>query len=44
VTRAFRELASQFHPDRHPDASEPDRRVMEQRFAALSAAYHTIIG
>jgi hypothetical protein len=44
VTRAFRELASQFHPDRHLDASEPDRRVMEQRFAALSAAYHTIIG
>jgi hypothetical protein len=44
VTRAFRELASQFHPDRHLGASESDRRVMEQRFAALSAAYHALIG
>jgi hypothetical protein len=43
VTRAFRELAAHFHPDRHQGASEPERRLMEQRFAALSAAYHALI-
>jgi hypothetical protein len=43
VTRAFRELASQVHPDRHPEAPAPERREMEQRFAALSAAYHALI-
>jgi DnaJ-domain-containing protein 1 len=43
VTRAFRELASQVHPDRHQAAPAPERRAMEQRFAALSAAYHTLI-
>jgi hypothetical protein len=43
VTRAFRELASRVHPDRHQTASVPERRAMEQRFAALSAAYHALI-
>ena len=44
VTRAFRDLASQVHPDRHQGAPELERRAMEQRFAALSAAYHALIG
>jgi hypothetical protein len=44
VTRAFRDLASRFHPDRHLDAPDTVRRLMQQRFAALSAAYHTLIG
>jgi DnaJ-domain-containing protein 1 len=44
VTRAFRELASQMHPDRMTDASPNERRAAEQRFAALSAAYHALIG
>jgi hypothetical protein len=43
VTRAFRELASQVHPDRHQTAPVSERRAMEQRFAALSAAYHALI-
>jgi Domain of unknown function (DUF4388)/DnaJ domain len=43
VTRAFRELASQFHPDRHHDATDAERRDMQQRFAVLSSAYHAII-
>jgi len=44
VTRAFREMARELHPDRHLETSEAERRAMEQRFAALSAAYHTLIG
>jgi DnaJ-domain-containing protein 1 len=44
VTRAFRELASQMHPDRLANAPASERRDAEQRFAALSAAYHTLIG
>jgi hypothetical protein len=43
VTRAFREMASQVHPDRHQAAPDSERRAMEQRFAALSAAYHALI-
>src|SRR5262249_17959363 len=44
VTRAFRELASQMHPDKLTNASVTERRAAEQRFAALSAAYHALIG
>jgi hypothetical protein len=44
VTRAFREMATQVHPDRHQGAPETERRALEQRFAALSAAYHSLIG
>jgi len=43
VTRAFRDLARDVHPDRHVRASDAERRAMEQRFAALSAAYHALI-
>ncbi|HKQ68558.1 MAG TPA: J domain-containing protein, partial [Polyangiaceae bacterium] len=44
VSRAFRELAREVHPDRHAGASDAERRAMELRFAALSAAYHVLIG
>jgi hypothetical protein len=44
VTRAFRQIAIRIHPDRHIDASEEERRAMAARFAALSAAYHTVLG
>ena len=44
VTRAFRELASQMHPDKLTNAPASERRAAEQRFAALSAAYHALIG
>jgi hypothetical protein len=44
VTRAFRHLATRIHPDRHVLADEAERRAMAERFAALSAAYHTVMG
>jgi hypothetical protein len=44
VTRAFRLLAARYHPDRHVQAGEGERRAMVERFAALSAAYHTVMG
>jgi hypothetical protein len=43
VTRAFRARAARLHPDRRPGAAAAERRAMEQRFAALSAAYHALI-
>ncbi len=44
VTKAFRQLATQTHPDRHIHATETERRAMAARFATFSAAYHTILG
>ena len=44
VTRAFRQIATKIHPDRHIQASEAERCAMAQRFAAVSAAYHAILG
>jgi len=41
VTRAFRRRARELHPDLHRGA---ERRSVEQRFAALTAAYHALIG
>jgi hypothetical protein len=41
VTRAFRRRARELHPDLHKGA---ERRTVEQRFAALTAAYHSLIG
>jgi len=41
VTRAFRRRARELHPDLHKGA---ERRSVEQRFAALTAAYHALIG
>lgn len=43
VTRAFRRLATQLHPDRHVHASDAERHALQQRFAALSAAYHLLL-
>jgi hypothetical protein len=44
VTKAFRQLAVRLHPDRHVSASDAERREMAARFAAVSAAYHAVIG
>jgi hypothetical protein len=41
VTRAFRRRARELHPDLHSGA---ERRLVEQRFAAMTAAYHALIG
>jgi hypothetical protein len=43
IHRAFRTLAAENHPDRHPGASEQERQQLMQRFAALSAAYHVLL-
>jgi len=43
VKRAFHRLARELHPDRHPSASEDDRRLLAERFAAIHAAYRQIL-
>ncbi len=43
ITRAFRALARDLHPDCMSKASEAQRREAEQHFARLSAAYHTLL-
>ncbi len=43
VKRAFQRLAHELHPDRHPTASEDDRRRLAERFAAIHAAYRQIL-
>jgi len=43
IHRAFRHLAAENHPDRHPGASEQERQDLMKRFAALSAAYHVLV-
>lgn len=42
VRRAFRRLASEHHPDRHPGASSDELATLVQRFSRLSAAYHRL--
>lgn len=44
VTRAFRRLARDAHPDRFPQASDAERRALVARFAAITAAYHALVG
>ena len=43
VKRAFHRLARELHPDRHPSASDEDRRLLAERFAAIHAAYRQIL-
>jgi DnaJ-domain-containing protein 1 len=43
VREAFRRMARESHPDRHPGASPEERRRLLSRFSELSAAYHTVI-
>lgn len=42
VQRAFRRLAAEAHPDRHPNADPAERAQLLRRFAQLSAAYHAL--
>lgn len=44
VRRAFRKLAADVHPDRHPNADVAERTRLLRRFADLSAAYHALVG
>jgi hypothetical protein len=43
VVEAFRRLARELHPDRHPDASTVERARLMRRFAEVSAAYHALV-
>jgi hypothetical protein len=40
VARAFRKLAAEAHPDRHPWSSDAETHAFKRRFVELSAAYH----
>lgn len=42
IRRAFRELAQEHHPDRHPHADEAARQRLFRRFAEISRAYHAL--
>jgi len=43
VRTAFRRLALEVHPDRHPAAGARERAEPLRRFAELSAAYHALV-
>ena len=43
IRRAFRRLARELHPDRHPSASEPERRALAIKFAQVAAAYQSLV-
>ena len=40
---AFRLLARRYHPDRHPGATEPDRRRLSQQFTIVRRSYETLV-
>lgn len=44
IQQAFRRLARNLHPDRHPHADPHERARLLSRFAELSAAYHALAG
>jgi DnaJ-domain-containing protein 1 len=43
VKRAYRKLARSLHPDLQPDADGERRRVLERRFAEVTAAYESLL-
>jgi DnaJ-domain-containing protein 1 len=43
VKRAYRRLARALHPDLQPDADAPRRRMLERRFAEVTAAYEALV-
>ncbi len=43
IRRAFRRLARELHPDRHPEASEGERRALALKFAQVAAAYQALV-
>ncbi len=44
VRRAFRKLATEHHPDRHPEASSEELVSLVRRFSRITAAYHRLGG
>jgi DnaJ-domain-containing protein 1 len=43
VKRAYRRLARALHPDLQPDADDQRRRLLERRFAEVTAAYEALV-
>jgi hypothetical protein len=43
IKRAYRRLVRSYHPDLHPSASDEERRRLEERFAAVTAAYQVLV-
>jgi DnaJ-domain-containing protein 1 len=43
VKRAYRQLARALHPDLQPEADHDRRRILERRFAEVTAAYEVLI-
>jgi DnaJ-domain-containing protein 1 len=43
IKRAYRQLARNFHPDLHPQASDEERRALAERFVEVTAAYQTLV-
>jgi hypothetical protein len=43
IRRAFRRLARELHPDRHPEASDLERRALAVKFAQVAAAYQALV-
>lgn len=43
VKRAYRRLVREYHPDLHPDATHDERRELSVRFAAVTAAYRSLV-
>jgi len=43
IRRAFRRLARELHPDKHPEATETERRALAVKFAQVAAAYQALV-
>ena len=43
IKRAYRKLARELHPDLQPEIDLDERRVLERRFAEVTAAYEALI-
>jgi hypothetical protein len=43
IKRAYRRLVRSYHPDLHPNVSADERRRLEERFAAVTAAYQALV-
>jgi DnaJ-domain-containing protein 1 len=43
IKRAYRRLARVYHPDLHPEATDPERRDLAERFNALTTAYRALV-